>query len=145
MSLEEFKAREFEAMTNKLDKALELLRGSSTIPATQASVMDLAGCSRRLLSTPERRWVMKELADIKKNRLSEDTPLSEGDAAEPTIDVDSLVKLIDQQNSRIETLQTQNSELFEEVLRLEGEKQTLDKESAELKKSLTETGCRTSG
>ena len=144
MSLEEFKDDKFQAMTNRLNAALELLRGNSSIPATQASIMNLAGCSRRLLSTPPRSWVRDELDAIKKMRLSVDTPVSDGDAVDSAIDIDSLVKLIEKQNSRIETLQTQNSELFEEVLRLKSEKGSLDEENTTLKQTLTQMGRGTS-
>lgn len=133
MSLEEYKKNKFEQMTIRLKDALKRIRQNPTIPATQDSIINLTGCGRRLLSTPKRKWVMDDLDAIKKERLREFAEPDEGESGRNLTDIDVLTELVAKQNMRIETLHAECGELFDRILRLEGENRSLNQENAELK------------
>ncbi|WP_154677987.1 hypothetical protein [Paraburkholderia nodosa] len=139
MSLESYKSEEFEIMTARLKSALEILRGDITIPATRDSIIQLAGCSRRLLYTPKRSWVIDELESICKERDSSKTDNDEEIGENPS-DGEELISLVDRQNNRIEQLQAQNSEYFHEIHRLKCEIQDLNSELTRLNEQLKKRG-----
>ncbi|MBO7749315.1 hypothetical protein [Burkholderia pseudomallei] len=134
MSLEDYKSQKFEEMTTKLKSALREIGQNPTIPATQDSIVRLTGCGRRLLSTPARKWVMDDLGAIKRERLQRVAEPDEIKSSNTLMDVGALKELLEKQNKRIEVLHVENSELFEEVRRLESENRTLNEENVELKR-----------
>lgn len=98
--------RDFEELTQRLRKGLDLIRRNRSLRATQNTLARLAGCSRRTLHI--RKWPIDELKKIKADRRP--TPKSESvEKTKRRRDSTSEEQLIQQ----IRNYQKENGRLFD--------------------------------
>lgn len=106
---------DFERITQNIHAALEKLRASRSLSATQEKLSELAGCSRKTLEN--RGWPLQELKRIKEqrkvNRETREHP------AKDQLSVENRLKREQLLIQRVENLQDQNAKLFDQVQRLE--------------------------
>ncbi|MEX3672357.1 hypothetical protein AB3X82_29765 [Paraburkholderia phenoliruptrix] len=127
--LEEYKDTEYDRLTAALKTALLQIRSDPHLAATVAQVSRMAHCSRQVLYSPGRRWVVTRVRRIGRSRALRDKKLSQSDNGASVKDDDSFEKTL--QNMRQE-----NAKLFHEKLFLKKELEAIRDENKQLGRDL---------
>ena len=126
--LEQYRDARFREVTDALKAALRQIRTDPSLPPTVAQVARMAGCSRGLLYTNERSWVVRRVKRIANARqLREESTKSKN--AEEVID-DSNIDVV------LQKMRLENAEFFHKILALEVELHDARDENKELARNL---------
>jgi chromosome segregation ATPase len=126
--LKKYKNTKFDRVTAALRTALRQIRADPRLPLTVTQVADMANCSRELLYTPKRKWVVRRIERIALARALLDKT-TEPKNADSRKDEGGLEKML-------QTMRHDNASLFHEKRALLNELQTVRDENKELSRDL---------
>ena len=126
---EQYNATKFDQLTAALKSALHQIHADPRLPLTVKQVADMADCSRQLLYSPKRKWVVKRIERIALSRGLRDK--KESETTNPNVaEDDSAVQEI------LERMRYENAQLFHEKLALKQQLEALRDENEQLSRDL---------
>ncbi|MEX3942116.1 hypothetical protein AB4Y44_21650 [Paraburkholderia sp. BR10937] len=126
--LEQDRDSKFHELTVALRAALQQIRTDPGLPASVAQVARMASCSRGLLYTDDRRWVVRRIEKIKKLRRLRDKKVHENGAEADKVEGGVPAQLA--------AMRRENAQLFHECKALKGELRAAQDENEQLSRNL---------
>jgi hypothetical protein len=117
LPFDERNEQDFEDLTQKIWDAIETIKTTRTISATQEKLAELVGCTRKTLHN--RGWPISELKKIKEERKASKDGKQKPTTVEHRLSADKRIEREKLLIGQIRNLQEQNGKLFDRVQELE--------------------------